>query len=154
MDGHATALFSDRHAMHAAIDQLVQAGFARDAISLVMTEDTHEREFAAPSSDRPSAHSSHGVLSAIVAGLAVLVRPGGLALRVAGPLVGALLRSDAPGALPSAFVSAGLTEHEARFLDEGVRGGSIALSVHAASDRLRLALQLLELTGGSALQAA
>lgn len=154
MAGHATALFADRHAAHAAVEQLVQAGFARDSISLVMTEDTHEREFGAPASDRSGAHATHGVLGMIVAGLAVLVRPEGMALRAAGPLVGPLLRAGDPSSLHVAFVSAGLGEGEARFLDEGVRGGSIIVSVHAPTERLRLAMQLLELTGGSALQAA
>jgi hypothetical protein len=155
MAGYATALFADRHAAHAAVEQLVQAGFSRDSISVVMTEDTHEREFGAPASDRSGAHvTTHGVLGMIVASLAVLVRPQGGSLRAAGPLVGALLRAGDPGALDVAFVTAGIGEHEARFLEQGVRGGSIVVSVHAPSERLRLAMQLLELTGGSALQAA
>lgn len=154
MAGHATALFADRHAAHAAVEQLVQAGFSRDSISVVMTEDTHEREFGVPASDRSGAHATHGVLGMIVAGLAVLVRPEGVALRGAGPLVGAILRAGEPGTLSVALVTAGLGEHEARFVDEGVRGGSIVVGVHAPSERVRLALQLLELTGGSALQAA
>ena len=155
MTGYAIALFSDRHAAHAAVEQLVQAGFSRDSMSVVMTEDTHDREFGAPSSDRSGVRAAtHGVLGTLVAGLAVLVRPDGIPLRAAGPLVGAMLRSSEERTLPVAFVAAGLAEEEARFLDEGVRGGSIAVSVHATSERVRLALQLLELSGGAAPQAA
>jgi hypothetical protein len=157
MQTHATALFADRHAAHAAVEQLVQAGFPRDAISVVMTEDTHEREFGALGSERsgvrPARHS--GVLGAIVSGLVALASPGGLALRGAGPLVAALLRVGTPThALPAALTSAGLEEPAARFVDEGVRAGSIVVGVHASGDRVRLALQLLELSGGAALQAA
>ena len=52
MQTHATALFADRHSAHAAVEQLAQAGFPRDAIDLVMSEDTHEREFGSASPDR------------------------------------------------------------------------------------------------------
>jgi hypothetical protein len=152
---HAVALFADRHAGHAAVEQLVQAGFTRDAISILMTEDTYEREFAAPISDGASTRPNRtGVLSAIVAGLAVLARPGGLALRAAGPLVAAMLEAGEAWSLSAALVSAGLEEHEARLLDEGVRAGSIAVSVLAVTDRASLAQKLLELSGGLALQAA
>ncbi len=155
MPARATALFSDRHAAHAAIEQLVQAGFTRDAISVVMTEDTLEREFGAPPSEGGTARPSrHGVLATIVAGLASLASAGGLALHAAGPLVAAILRAGEACALWAALVGAGLGEHEARWLDEGVRGGAIAVSVHAATDRARLARQLLELSGGAALEAA
>jgi hypothetical protein len=157
MQTHATALFADRHAAHAAVEQLVQAGFPRDAISVVMTEDTHEREFAPlgceRSGVRPARHS--GVLGAIVSGLVALGGPGGLALRAAGPLVATLLRARPPTfAVSSALTSAGFAEPQARFVDEGVRAGLIAVGVHASADRVRLALQLLELSGGAALQAA
>jgi hypothetical protein len=155
MPARATALFADRHAAHAAIEQLVQAGFTRDAISVVMTEDTLEREFASPASERSGVRPTHhGVLASIVDGLALLVRTGGLAVHGAGPLVTSLLGADETCALPAALVEAGLGEQEARCLDEGLRGGSIAVSVHASSDRARLARQLLELSGGAALEAA
>lgn len=155
MTAHATALFADRHAAHMAVEQLVQAGFPRDAISVVMTEDTHEREFGGPpSSDRSGVRPRQGVLATIVAGLAVLARAEGLVLRAAGPLMAATLRVGEPCALSAALVAAGLAEHEARCFDEGVRGGSIALCVHAAGDRLGLARQLLELSGGAAPRAA
>lgn len=153
MPTHATALFADRHAAHAAVEQLVQAGFPRDAISVVMSQETHEREFGAPPSERsgvrPARHA--GVLGTIVAGLVALVAHDGPAIRAAGPLVAALTRAGgAAYALSAALVGAGLPELEARFVDEGVRGGSIVVGVHASGERTKLALQLLELSGGSA----
>jgi hypothetical protein len=157
MQTHATALFADRHAAHAAVEQLVQAGFLREDISLVMSEDTHEREFGLLITERSGVRSVRhgGVLSAIVAGLIALATPGGIALRAAGPLALALLRaSSAACAFSVALASAGLAEHEAQFVHEGVCAGSIVVGVYASSDRNRLALQLLELSGGSALQAA
>jgi hypothetical protein len=159
MQRHATALFADRHAAHAAVEQLVQAGFPRDAISLVMTEDTHEREFGPLGWEksgvgvRTSRHA--GVLGAITSGLVALACPGGIPLRAAGPMVAALMRAGpATFAVSSALVSSGFGEPQARFVDEGMRAGSIVVGVHASGERMRLALQLLELSGGAAPQAA
>lgn len=152
---HATALFADRHTAHTAVEQLVQAGFPRDAISVVMTEDTAEREFGDSFSERSGVRATRagGVLGNIVTGLVSLTRSGGLILRAAGPLVTAmLLASD--GALLTSLVSAGLEEHEALFVHDGLCAGSIAVGVQAEPERMRLALQLLALSGGAPLQAA
>jgi hypothetical protein len=156
MPTHATALFADRHSAHAGVEQLVQAGFPRDAISIAMSEDAHEREFGPPAVEqsvvqplRPARNG--GVLTGIVAGMVVFETPGGLPLRVGGPLVTRLVRT---GALPFALVEAGLAPHEARAVQEGLRNGSILVGVHASPDRLELAVSLLELSGGATLEAA
>jgi hypothetical protein len=153
MSTHAIALFAGSHTAHAAVEQLVQAGFPRDAISLVLSESTHEREFGGASSEQSGIRLTRsGVLGAIVSGLALLPSLCGPALRAAGPLVGAFRRAlegEAPGAFTAAFEAGGLTEHEARCLHEGVFGGSILVGVQAIGDRVRLARQLLELAGGA-----
>src|SRR5947209_7388092 len=118
MQTNATALFADRHAAHAAVEQLVQAGFPRDTISVVMSEDTHEREFGPLESERsgvrPARHA--GVLGAIASGLVALVWPGGLALRAAGPLAPPLARASADSfEVSTALVSSGFAEPQARF---------------------------------------
>jgi hypothetical protein len=162
MQSYATALFSDRHAAHAAVEQLVQAGFPRDTISLVMSEDTHEREFHSPTSEPSGLRSTPrqqpwqaGVLGAIVASLVALASPGRAALRAAGPLVAAMVRSGEGGpSLSNALVGAGLPEHAARRADRGVHTGAIVVGVSASGDRVRLAQQLLELSGGAGLRAA
>jgi len=152
---HATALFADRHTAHSAVEQLVQAGFPRDVISVVMTEDTHEREFGEALSERSGVRPTrpNGVLGAIVAGLVSLTRSGGVIVRAAGPLVPAMLLAD-DGALLASLVGAGLEEHEASFVYDGLRAGWIAVGVQAEPEGTRLALQLLALSGGAALKAA
>jgi hypothetical protein len=153
MPTHATALFADRHTARAAIEQLAQAEFPRDAISVAMSEETHEREFAEPPAEqsgvRPLRHV--GVLGAIVTGLAVFATPGDVGLRVTGPLLSALLRA---GSLALALGSLGLEETESQAVDEGLRNGSIVVAISADRDRTALAMQLLELSGGASLQAA
>jgi hypothetical protein len=154
MHTHATALFADRHSAHAAVDQLAQAGFARDEITVAMSEETHEREFGTSPSTRSGARltpSSGGVLSAIVAGLAPFSTPGGAALRVGGPLQSSLVRA---GALSVALFAVGVVEPEASAVRNGLLNGSIVVGVHADRERTFLAMQLLELAGGETLQAA
>jgi hypothetical protein len=154
MQMHATALFADRHSAHAAVEQLAQAGFARDEVSVAMSEDTHEREFGSLPSTRSGVRpspSAGGVLTAIVAGLGVFSTPGGAALRVGGPLRRALVGA---GALSVALIAVGMAEPEARAVRDGLLSGSIVVGVHASIDRVALAMQLLELSGGEALQAA
>ncbi len=154
---HATALFADRHTARAALEQLAQAEFPRDAISVAMSEETHQREFANPPSEESGVRPLHhvGVLGAIVASLAVFATPGDdgndVAVRVTGPLCSALLRA---GALATALGSLGLEESEAQAVGEGLRNGAIVVAISADRDRTTLAMQLLELSGGAALQAA
>jgi hypothetical protein len=154
MQMHATALFADRHSAHAAVEQLAQAGFARDEVSVAMSEDTHDREFGASASMRsgirPAPHSG-GVLGAIVAGLVVVATPTGTTLRVGGPMLGALLRA---GGLSLALLTLGMAEPQAGAVRDGLLCGNIVVGVHASSDRNDLAMQLLELAGGDTLQAA
>jgi hypothetical protein len=153
MPMHATALFADRHSAHAAIEQLAQAGFSRDAVSLAMSEDTHEREFGASAPMRSGVRLApySGVLGAIVGTLAVFATPGCTAHGGGGPLLGALLRA---GALSVALFAVGMAEPEARAVHHGLVNGSIVVGVHTSSDRVGIAMQLLELAGGETVRAA
>jgi hypothetical protein len=161
----AAALFADRHSTHAAAEQLVQAGFARNEVSVAMSDETYEREFGAgggrlsSSGSGPSTGSSGvlrtpnpgGVLIAIVAGVKPIELAAGASLRVAGPLFDPLQRSrDVSVALAELGTDAG----EARFLRDGLTGGQIVVGVHATDDRAELARQLLQLSGGEATKAA
>lgn len=158
MPTSATALFGDRHATRAAIEQLVQAGFPRNAISLIMSDSTHGREFGESSTERGGARSAQatGVLGAIASGLIEVTEPGG-AIRAAGPVVAYLLRRPElllRAGLRAALGAAGLEENEVRFLQEGVHSGAIVVRVQTGRERMRLATQLLELSGGAALPPA
>jgi hypothetical protein len=156
MPKQATALFADRHSAHAAVEQLVQAGFPRDSISVCMSIETFEREFGLQSPTRSGVRPSRfgGVLGAIVEGLVALSEGGGLSMRAGGPVVSAILRAkDRAAGLCEGLMASGLTEREARHVEEGMRGGALVVGVQA-EERTGLALQLLELSGGAALKAA
>src|SRR5579863_2396885 len=153
MPTHATALFADRHSAHAAVEQLVQAGFARDDISVVMSHETFEREFGAQAPNRSGVRAARhgGVLGAIVDGLVVLSQK---RVRAAGPVMKAIRRAgDERSDLSEGLKAIGLTAPETLRVEEGMKRGALVVGVEAA-DRAALALQLLELSGGAALQAA
>lgn len=155
MNTHATALFPDRHSTHVAVEQLVQAGFPKDSIGVAMSEDTHEREFGLASADRSGVRITRaaGVLGTIVAGLVPIVTPGDevlRVLRVGGPPVVAVMSA---GNLHAALVALGLSEEEARDARARLHYGAIVVAVQAAAERLPLAMQLLELSGGAAPEA-
>ena len=160
MHRHVTAIFADRHSLHAALEQLVQAGFSRETISLVMSERAHAREFGAASAENSGLRSIRvpGVLGAIASALAELPpTAGGFSLFGVGRLAAAMrhvLEGNEARGLENVLVAAGLAQGDARFIGEGVRGGSLAICMTAPDDRARLAAQLLELAGGRSLQAA
>jgi hypothetical protein len=160
MSTYVTALFADRHSLHAAVEQLVQSGFTRDAISVLMSESTHEREFGRSSAERLARRSIRRsrVFRGLVSSLARLPLLGsGIVLWGVGSLVGTIRRAaerEELSAMEATFAASGLHEREARFVSGGLRDGLLAVCVHTAEERRRLAAQLLELSGGEALQAA
>lgn len=125
-------MFRHRFAAHAAVEQLVQAGFSRDDISVLMSEETRVLEFG-------QSGPQGGVLGALVAAVVKvgeLLVPGVLVLGT-GPLVGA-----GPRAIDAAALS------------EGLRAGGIVVGVLVPEERARLAGDVLRLAGGEAPVAA
>jgi class 3 adenylate cyclase len=157
MPQHPTALFADRHSTRAAVEQLAQAGFARDSISVVMSQQTHERQFGdsaratGPASVRTRSTWRDGLLGALLSSLTTVVSPGEEPIRVGGPLAPRIVLS---GALSRALIALGLRESDARAVRAGLRDGYIVVGVQTEGDRANLAARLLELAGGFALQAA
>lgn len=161
---HVTALFRERWTAHAAVEQLVQAGFSRDDISVLMSEQTHAREFAPASGVRalfsessPARATTGGVLGAIVSSLVALLP--GATLLAAGPLAaGPLVAPNVEGALAPAvivevLVRAGIPEPDAELASRRLHGGAILVGVRA-NGRAALARQVLALAGGNSLAAA
>jgi hypothetical protein len=158
MPAQATALFRDRHAVHAAIEQLVQAGFPRDAIGVLMSGETHELHFAATNARTLGPAPTSGVLGAIVSGIVEVasVTIDGRAALAAGPIAPELVTRARNGgrALDAALVDAGVPPIEASFVARKVGAGCILVAVYGASDRAELARDLMLLAGGEWLEAA
>ena len=150
-----TGLFKTRSGAERAVDNLVNDGFPREDISLLMSDATRGREFAlqmatkAPEGAATGA-TVGGALGAIAAGLVVLgliAIPGGLAIVAAGPVLATLAglgAGAAAGGLAGALIGLGIPEHEAKFYNEAIEKGGILLGVYAHDDRAGHARKILE----------
>jgi heat induced stress protein YflT len=149
-----TGLFKTRSDAERAVDSLVENGYPREDISLLMSDATRGREFAlqmatkAPEGAATGA-TVGGALGAIAAGLVVLgiIAVPGLAILGAGPIVATLAglgAGAAAGGLAGALIGMGIPEHEARFYNEAIEKGGILLGVYAHDDRAAHAKKILE----------
>ena len=152
-----TGLFKTRSSAERAMESLVDYGYSRDDISLLMSDATRGREFSlqmatkAPEGVATGA-TIGGVLGAVAAGLValgIIVVPG-LPLVAAGPVVAVLAGLGAGGAaggLTGGLIGLGLPEHEARFYSEAIEKGGMLLGVYAHDDRSDQARRILEAAG-------
>lgn len=159
-----TGTFQDRETTEQAVDDLVAAGFSRDVISVVMSDETRSRHF----NNHDDVHGAHvaqgaagggvigGTLGAIAGGIllstAAVVATGGLATPfiVAGPIAGALAGGGAGAAVGSivgALIGAGIPEHEAHAVENDLREGGIVLAVRTEDADAARASEILRQEG-------
>jgi hypothetical protein len=152
-----TGIFSSSLAAEQATDELIQAGFSQDDVSLLMSDTTQGREFGVKKSTKAPEGAAAGatiggVLGAVAAGLAAvgtLTIPG-LSLVAAGPVVAALSglgAGAAAGGLTGALIGVGIPEHEAKLYRDEIERGGILLGVYGHDDRIDLARNILESAG-------
>lgn len=152
-----TGLFKTRSAAERSVEGLIDYGYSREDISLLMSDATRGREFGvqvatkAPEGAAAGA-AIGGVLGAVAAGmvaLGIVVVPG-LALVAAGPVVATLAglgAGAAAGGLTGALIGLGIPEHEAKFYHEALQHGGILLGVYSHDDRAQQARKILEAAG-------
>src|SRR6185503_6628107 len=149
--------FKTRAGAERAVENLVDYGFSRDDISLLMSDATRGREFGlqmatkAPEGVATGA-TVGGVLGAIAAGLVALgiVVVPGLALVAAGPIVATLAglgAGAAAGGVAGGLIGLGIPEHEARLYSEEIEKGAILVGVYSHNDRTDQAHKILEAAG-------
>jgi hypothetical protein len=155
-----TGVFATRREAQQAVDRLVDAGFARGEISVLMSEVTRGRELAdaPPSGPVPTANRAAegasaggtigGTLGALVGGLVAVgsIAIPGVGLVAAGPIVAALAGAGAGGAaggLIGALVGVGISESEATDIRDRLREGRIFVSVETARERAPRAIAIL-----------
>jgi hypothetical protein len=137
-------IYTDREAAERAVAHLQRLGYTPEEISVAMHGATRAKHFE----DTGGSHVSEGTvegfaigggLGAIIAGLAALggaaavVGTGGAAAPlVAGPLaaaLGGLGVGGAAGGFLGALIGAGIPEHHAARVDEGLDAGGILVGV-------------------------
>jgi hypothetical protein len=149
--GTVAGLFEQRSSADRALEELEQAGFGRDAISVVIRGDTQEREIGGSAGMAEAARSGAGgfELGGVAVGgvVGLLAGLGALAIPGIGPIL-------AVGTIGSAFVGAaggaavgglaggvlevlsehGFSDEHAHVYAEGVRRGGVLIAVEAADE--------------------
>jgi len=150
-------IFDSRIVADTAVAELLDVGFTKDNISLIMSEQTKKTFFS--STDDEANRTAKGAttgavlggaLGALVAGLTVagtLVTSGG-ALLLSGPIVAVLSGAGAGGVvggLAGALTRAGFAADEASRFEEEIKRGKAVVVVHADTEekvsRAKVALQ-------------
>ena len=142
-----TGLFRDRASAERAYDCLADRGYARDDVTLMMSDETRRTHFAGAETE-PGSKTMEGAgigagiggaIGAVLAGLAAvgssLVLPG-IGLVVAGPVAAALAGAGAgglAGTVVGALIGAGIPEERVAHYEEGIKGGAILMGVTARS---------------------
>jgi hypothetical protein len=121
----------------AALDDLEQAGFPRDDISLVLQQPGSPAEVGAgqTKADQGMATgASAGAVLGGLAGLAALAIPGIGPLLAAGPIAAALgaMGGDALGGLVGSFTGLGIPTEQAKQFEDAVRAGGVVVAAKVA----------------------
>jgi hypothetical protein len=169
MAGKNTAAFGiyrNRGHVEEGVDALLNNGFRREDISVLMPDNVGTKDFAhtkgtkAPegAATGAGAGAAVGGTLGLLAGIGALAIPGVGPFIAAGPLVATLAGAGAggvAGGLIGALVGLGMPEYEAKRYEGMIRNGGILLSVHCDdSEWVGRAKQLLEQTGASDISSA
>ncbi len=169
MAGKNTAAFGiyrNRQDAERGADALIQAGFSRNDISVLMPDSRSTREFAAEKNTKAPEGTTTGVLSGgavggtlgLLAGIGALAIPGVGPFIAAGPIMGALAGVGAGGAVGGiigALVGMGIPEYEAKRYEGRVKDGGVLLSVHCdSSDEVGRAKDVLKQSGAEDVSSA
>jgi uncharacterized membrane protein len=124
------------------VEELKDAGFANDQISVLLPETQGTREFAHEKHTKaPEGATTGGATGAVsggvlgwLAGIGALTIPGVGPLIAAGPIVSALAgvgAGAAVGGLAGALIGMGIPEYEAKRYETKIKAGNILVSVHS-----------------------
>lgn len=156
----AFGIFPSRSAAETAVDRLTSAGFSNQDVSVMMSDQSGTKDFAAEKNTKApegtTAGASIGGVTGgtlgLLAGLGALAIPGVGPLIAAGPIMGALAGlgvGGAVGGLVGALVGLGIPEYEAKRYEGRVKDGGILVSVHCESSaEVSRAKEVLAAAGG------
>lgn len=134
-----TALFRNREDAENAYQELLDRGYTRDEINILMSEETRNRHYQQTEMGTKTAEGTAvgavigGAAGAIVAAVAAigtsLILPG-LGLIVAGPLAAALAGAGAGGAtggLVGALIGYGIPEEKIKHYEKSLKEGGMVI---------------------------
>lgn len=167
MDRSVIGLFDSVSEAQRALNELVQAGFSRDHISLVandvsgsyskyLNKDANfDPEGDVTADEGAGFGAAVGAITGVLASLGALAIPGIGPVIAAGPLLAAVtggtigaVAGAATGGLTASLIKTGLPEDEAQYYTEGVRRGGTLLVVDTDSDsKAQQAVQIMDRNG-------
>lgn len=147
-----TGLFPDRDSAERAYQGVVDRGYNKDDVNLVMSDDTRKRHFSDDSSAATTELGSKaaegagigagiggtvGAIAAAVAAVGTSIALPGLGLVLAGPVAAALAGAGAGGAaggLIGALIGWGIPEERVKQYESGINQGGILMGVRPRND--------------------
>jgi hypothetical protein len=156
MSKTVVALYKHLANAHQAVDELIDAGFEREAISLALAdhEGRHVEVVAGPDdedrgegiADGAMIGGALGGIAGLLFGLAAFTIPGLGPLVMAGPIYTAVMGAGIGGlggGLLGALAQIGVPQDEAAYYAEGLRRGYALLAVTAPDNGLRRAATIM-----------
>jgi len=168
MDQTVVGLFDNIADAQRVVKDLVDAGFSRDRISLIVgdaandyakhlktgTQTTASTDDDVKAGEGAGFGAVVGALTGIIAGLGALAIPGIGPVLAAGPLLAAAtggavgaVAGAATGGLVAGLVKTGVPEEDAQYYAEGVRRGGALVTVHAQENMARKAYDIMNRDG-------
>ncbi|MDQ7744368.1 hypothetical protein [Hydrogenophaga pseudoflava] len=154
-----TGLFPDRDSAERAYQGVLDRGYSRDDVNLLMSDETRRRQFGSDASGATGTGTGTGIetgtkaaegagigagiggtvgaIAAAVAAVGTSLAVPGLGLVVAGPVAAALAGAGAGGAaggLIGAMVGWGIPEERVKRYESGLREGGIVMGVNPRND--------------------
>lgn len=150
-----TGLFPDRDSAERAYQGVLDRGYSRDDVNLVMSDETRQRHFGSGTGDASQASTEMGTkaaegagigagiggtvgaIAAAVAAVGTSLAVPGLGLVVAGPVAAALAGAGAGGAaggLIGAMIGWGIPEERVKRYESGLREGGILMGLNPRND--------------------
>ena len=153
---NVAGVFDSKKEANAAVSSLLDTGFSKEHMSLIVSDNAHHALFPAPADDEAmrtieggaAGALIGGALGALVAGLTlvgVVLVPGSGLLAV-GPIMAALTGAGAgaiAGGLSGALIRAGYAVDEAKRYEKAIRHGKAVIIVHATDEMVPAALMAL-----------
>lgn len=154
-----TGLFPDRDSAERAYQGVIDRGYTKDDVNLVMSDATRERHFGKNSASTTTTTGGAetelgnkaaegagigagiggalGAIAAAVAAVGTSIALPGLGLVIAGPVAAALAGAGAGGAagtLVGALIGMGIPEERVKRYESGIEEGGILMGVRPRSD--------------------
>lgn len=155
-------VFDSKKEADAAVSTLLDTGFSKEHMSLIVSDNAHHAIFSAPSDDESKRTIEGGAagaliggaIGALVAGLTLVgtIALPGSGLLAVGPIMAAFTGAGAgaiAGGLSGALISAGFAVDEAKHYEEAIRHGKAVIIVHATDEMVPAARVALRSSHGT-----